>query len=70
MRDQSLVAQPSGNLIHTSFIWGPVLWSKPIIVLLHDPADPPFCKSILSYTTYVDRLAHWSSPLHYGRSHR
>jgi hypothetical protein len=60
MRDQSLVAHPSCMLVHTSFVWGPVLWSKPITILLRDLADPPICKSILPYTTYVDWLAHWS----------
>jgi hypothetical protein len=36
--------------VHTSFCMGPSWWSKPITVLLRDPADPPFCKSILPYT--------------------
>jgi hypothetical protein len=45
---------------------GPSRWSKPITVLLRNPADTPFCKSTRTYTTYVDRLPHRSAPLHYG----
>jgi hypothetical protein len=44
-------------------------WSKLITVLLRDPADPPFCKSTRTYITYVDCLAHRSTPLHYGLYH-
>jgi hypothetical protein len=50
MRDQSLIAQPSRELRPHFLGVGPSQWSKPITVLLRDPADPPFCKSIFPYT--------------------
>jgi hypothetical protein len=47
IRDQSLAAQP-GDRSHPHFLGvGPSRWSKPITVLLHDPAYPPFCSSNL-----------------------
>jgi hypothetical protein len=46
MRDQSLAAQPSRKLCPHFLGVGPSRWSKPITILLRDPADPPFCKSI------------------------
>jgi hypothetical protein len=54
IRDQSLVAHPSSWHRPHFLGVGPSRWSKPITILLRDPANPPFCKSIRTYTTYVD----------------